>query len=307
MRDSASVFGMTFNYQFYSQNLSVMFEMFQLGFMTNAFIATVIMGLLLAYFGVHVVGRGIVFVDLALGQISSLGVAIAAYLGTGATWIPITTTLVGAFLLSLIKIDDKRLKQEAIIGIIYAICSAATVLLISKSAHGDSDIQEVLFGNILAVSWEQIITLAIVFGILGIVHFIFRKQFFAITKMYEDNRGDEVGIFNFWNFLFYISIGLAIVFAVEIGGVIPIFAYLIIPGVCGIMLSKSNMVVILSALGLSVLGGFFGLNMSFNYDFPAGSSIVAVLGMLFVLVSIYNLISSAGKKAEQSKTEAEVL
>lgn len=281
-----------------------MFEMFNLGFMTNAFIAIVIIGLLLAYLGVHVVGRGIVFVDLALGQISSLGVAIAAYLGTGTTWIPIAATLVGAFLLSLIKIEDKRLKQEAIIGIIYAICSAATVLLISKSAHGDSDIQEVLFGNILAVSWGQITTLAIVFGILGLLHFIFRKKFFELTKKYEENRGDEVGLFNFWNFLFYISIGLAIVFAVEVGGVIPIFAYLIIPSVCGIMISTSNTIVISSALVLSVLGGFFGLNMSFNYDFPAGSSIVAVLGVLFILVSAYNLIS--GSKKEFQKDQAQV-
>jgi|AntRauTorcE11897_2_1112592.scaffolds.fasta_scaffold19322_2 zinc/manganese transport system permease protein len=273
-----------------------MFEMFNLGFMTNAFIAAVIVGLLLSYFGVHVVGRGIVFVDLALGQISSLGVAIAAYLDTGSTWIPIAATLTGAFLLSLIKISDKRLKQEAIIGIIYAICSAATVLLISKSAHGDSDIQEVLFGNILAVSWAQITTIAIVFAALGLLHLIFRKQFFRLTKMYEDNRGAEVGIFNLWNFLFYISIGLAIVFAVEIGGVIPVFAYLIIPAVCGIMLSQSKVYVIIFAMILSVLGGFFGLNMSFNYDFPAGSSIVAVLGVLFVLVSLINGIQNVRAK-----------
>lgn len=275
-----------------------MFEMFNLSFMTQAFVAAVIIGLLLTYLGVHVVGRGIVFVDLALGQISSLGVAIAVYLGTGNTWIPIAATLVGAFLLSLIKIKDKRLKQEAIIGIIYAISSAATVLLISKSAHGDSDIQEVLFGNILAVSWEQITTIAIIFGILGLFHFIFRKQFFDLTALYEDNRGDEVDLFNFWNFLFYISIGLAIVFAVEIGGVIPVFAYLIIPSVCGIMLSTSRVVVILSALGMSILGGFFGLNMSFNYDFPAGSSIVAVLGIIFVIVSVINVFINKKNKEE---------
>ncbi|WP_440999435.1 metal ABC transporter permease [Fodinibius sp. SL11] len=268
--------------------------------MTQAFVAAIIIGLLLSYLGVHVVRRGIVFVDLALGQISSLGVAIAAYLGTESAWIPIAATLIGAFLLSLIKIEDNRLKQEAIIGIIYAIASAATVLLISKSAHGDSDIQEVLFGNILAVSWSQITTLAIVFGGLGLLHFIFRKKFFALTERFENNQGDEVGVFNFWNFIFYISIGLAIVFAVEIGGVIPIFAYLIIPGVCGIMISKSKSVVILSAIGLSILGGFFGLNMSFNYDFPAGSSIVAMLGILFALVSIYNLLSSSQKMEEGS-------
>jgi len=283
-----------------------MFEMFNLAFMTNAFIATLIIGILLSYFGVHVVGRGIVFVDLALGQISSLGVAIAAYMGTGTTWIPIVATLVGAFLLSLIKIKDTRLKQEAIIGIIYAICSAVTVLLISKSAHGDSAIQEVLFGNILAVSWDQITTLAIVFGLLGLVHVIFRKQFFALTKKYEESRGDEVGLFDFWNFLFYISIGLAIVFAVEIGGVIPIFSYLIIPSVCGIMISKSRVVVIISAIMLSILGGFLGLNLSFHYDFPAGSSIVAMLGLLFILVSAYNLVSSSEEKTLNSPEETEI-
>ena len=278
-----------------------MFEMFSLNFMVQAFIAAVITGLLLSYFGVHVVGRGIVFVDLALGQISSLGVAIAAYLNTGSTWIPIVATVVGAFLLSLIKIKDKRLKQEAIIGIIYAFASAVTVLLISKSPHGDSDIQEVLFGNILAVSWEQITMLAIVFGILAVIHIIFRKQFFKLTEIFEERRGDEVGLFNIWNFLFYMSIGLAIVFAVEIGGVIPVFSFLIIPSVGGIMLARSNAMVVVSALIISLLGCFLGLNLSYHYDFPAGSSIVAVLGILFVVVSTYNLFTGTPEKVEESK------
>jgi len=278
-----------------------MFEMFSLNFMVQAFIAAVITGLLLSYFGVHVVGRGIVFVDLALGQISSLGVAIAAYLNTGSTWIPIVATVVGAFLLSLIKIKDKRLKQEAIIGIIYAFASAVTVLLISKSPHGDSDIQEVLFGNILAVSWEQITMLAIVFGILAVIHIIFRKQFFKLTEIFEERRGDEVWLFNIWNFLFYMSIGLAIVFAVEIGGVIPVFSFLIIPSVGGIMLARSNAMVVVSALIISLLGCFLGLNLSYHYDFPAGSSIVAVLGILFVVVSTYNLFTGTPEKVEESK------
>jgi len=129
-----------------------MFEMFQLPFMVQALIAALITGAVLSYLGVHVVGRGIVFVDLALGQISSLGVAFAAFIGTGLTSIPLIFTLAGALLMSFINIRDKRLKQEAIIGILYAFASALTVLFISKTPHGDSDIQEVLFGNILSVS-----------------------------------------------------------------------------------------------------------------------------------------------------------
>src|SRR6185295_12843242 len=164
-----------------------MFDMFQLDFITQAFVLTVIVGIVLSYLGVHVVGRGIVFVDLALGQISSLGVAFSDYVGKGKTTIPILFTLLGAFLMSFIHIRDRRLKLEAIIGIIYAVASAATVMLISKTPHGDSDIQEVLFGNILSVSWEQIQMIGIIFGIIGLLHLLFHKKFFLLTETFEND------------------------------------------------------------------------------------------------------------------------
>jgi zinc/manganese transport system permease protein len=264
--------------------------MFQLPFMVQAFVAAIITGALLSYLGVHVVGRGIVFVDLALGQISSLGVAFAVFIGTGLTSIPLIFTLTGALLMSFINIRDKRLKQEAIIGILYAFASALTVLLISKTPHGDSDVQEVLFGNILAVSTQQISLIGIVFGAIALMHLIFFRKFFALTESFESGINHLVGIFNIWNFLFYISIGLAIVFAVKINGVIPVFSFLIIPAVSAIMLSKNNITVIILAFIISLLASFFGLNFSFHYDFPAGSSIVAVLGGIFILASVYNIV-----------------
>jgi zinc/manganese transport system permease protein len=267
-----------------------MFQMFQLPFMVQAFTAAIITGAVLSYLGVHVVGRGIVFVDLALGQISSLGVAFAAFIGTGLTSIPLIFTLAGALLMSFINIRDKRLKQEAIIGILYAFASALTVLLISKTPHGDSDIQEVLFGNILSVSWDKITTIAIVFAAIGLSQLIFFKKFFALTRSFESGENHLIGIFNFWNFLFYISIGLAIVYAVKINGVIPVFSYLIIPAVSAIMLSKNNVAVFVISFVISVLAGFFGLNFSFHYDFPAGSSIVAILGAIFILSSLYKFL-----------------
>ena len=279
-----------------------MFEMFQLPFMVQAFSAAVITGILLSYLGVHVVGRGIVFVDLALGQISSLGVAFAAFMGTGVTSIPLIFTLSGALLMSFINIRDKRLKQEAIIGILYAFASALTVLLISKTAHGDSDIQEVLFGNILSVSWEQITAIGIVAGAILLIQFIFFRKFFSLTESFEHGVNHLIGIFNIWNFLFYISIGLAIVYAVKINGVIPVFSYLIIPAVSAIMLTKNKTTVIIVAILISILGGFFGLNFSFHYDFPAGSSIVVVLGGIFILVSVYRIIRGVTDKKQISNT-----
>src|SRR5437773_4840559 len=173
-----------------------MFEMFQLSFMVQAFIAALITGAVLSYLGVHVVGRGIVFVDLALGQISSLGVAFAAFIGTGMTSIPLIFTLAGALLMSFINIRDKRLKQEAIIGILYAFASALTVLLISKTPHGDSDIQEVLFGNILSVNTEQINIAGIVFGVLALTQIIFFRKFFVLTESFENGEFHKAVLLN---------------------------------------------------------------------------------------------------------------
>jgi zinc/manganese transport system permease protein len=271
-----------------------MFEMFQLSFMTQAFIAAIITGVLLSYMGVHVVGRGIVFVDLALGQISSLGVAFAAFIGTGVTSIPLIFTLTGALLMSFISIRDKRLKQEAIIGIFYAFASALTVLLISKTPHGDSDIQEVLFGNILSTGMDQITLTGMVFGGIALLQLVFFKKFYGLTKAFENGDSYKSGVFNIWNFLFYISIGLAIVFAVKINGVIPVFSYLIIPAVSAIMLSKNDTVVFIISVIISIIASFLGLNFSFHYDFPAGSSIVAMLGGLFMVAAAIKFLKNLG-------------
>ncbi len=269
-----------------------MFDMFTQDFIFNALKVSVIMGLLLSYLGVHVVGRGIVFVDLALGQISMLGVAVANYFEKDPTIISIIFTMVGAFLLSFIKIKDKRLKQEAIIGIVYAVASAVTVLFISKAPHGESDISEVLFGSVFTVTTAQIVAMSVVFGIIGITHFIFRKKFFELTEKFENHEIEDIGVFNLWNFLFYLSIGLSIVLAVRIAGVIPVFSYLIIPPVSAILLTRKRSAAVIVALTVSVIGSFFGLYFSANFDFPAGSSVVAILGGLFLVVVIIRSIKS---------------
>jgi len=264
-------------------------DLFALDFVRSALIVSVIMGLLLSYLGTHVVGRGIVFVDLALGQISMMGVAVAAFLELDATTVATVFTLVGALLLSFIKVKDKRLKQEAIIGILYAVSSAATVLLISKAAHGDSDIQEVLFGSLFTVTHSDIVSTAVVFTILAVVHFVFRKKFFDITEKYENDEIEDLGAFNLWNFLFYISIGLAIVLAVRTGGVIPVFSFLVIPPVSAILITRSKRAIIPIALVLSVVGSFIGVYFSVQFDFPVGSSIVAMLGFVFGLAALARL------------------
>jgi len=270
-------------------------DLFALDFVRNALLVSVLMGLMLSYLGVHVVGRGIVFVDLALGQISMLGVAVAAYLEMDPTWISIAFTLAGAVLLSMIKTTDRRLKQEAVIGIIYAVSSALTVLLISKAAHGDADIQEVLFGSVFTTTRSQIAWMAGVFGLLAAVHLVFRRQLFEVTRKYEEKELEDLGAFNVWNFVFYISIGLAIVLAVRVGGVIPVFAYLVIPPVSAILVTRRTQAgVVLLALPISVLGSLVGVYFSVEFDFPAGPSVVAILGAIFAVAAVIRLVRGHG-------------
>ncbi len=264
-------------------------DLFSQGFIINALLVSIVMGLLLAYLGVHVVGRGIVFVDLALGQISMLGVAFAGFIEQDPTVVSIVFTMVGAFLLSFVKVTDRRLKQEAIIGIIYAFASALTVLLISKTAHGEADISEVLFGSLFTVTHSQLVTMAVVFGLIGLMHVLFRKRFFALTEKFENHDVEDVGLFDLWNFLFYLSIGLAIVLAVRAGGVIPVFSFIVVPPVAAILLTQRRVGTVLLALALSVAGSFFGVYFSVTFDFPAGASIVAILGGLFLLAAAVRL------------------
>ncbi len=274
-----------------------MLDMFTQDFIFNALKVSIIMGLLLSYLGVHVVGRGIVFVDLALGQISMLGVAFANYLEKDPTVISIVFTMVGAFILSFVNVKDKRLKQEAIIGIVYAVASAATVLLISKAPHGESDISEVLFGSLFTVTTTQIMIMAAVFGLIGLSHVIFRKKFFELTEKFENHQVEHIGVFNLWNFLFYLSIGLTIVLAVRAGGVIPVFSYIVVPPVGAILLTRKKGSLVLIAMLVSVIGSFFGIYFSTHFDFPAGSSVVAVLGAIFLLAAGVRLGKGRSNKA----------
>ncbi|MFQ6674439.1 MAG: metal ABC transporter permease [Fidelibacterota bacterium] len=262
-----------------------MFEMFGLTFMLYAFAAYVTMGLVLSYLGVHVVGRGIVFVDLAIGQISYLGVAFAAFMGWNEITVSFLFTLLGSIVLSFIRVKDKRLKLEGIIGIFYAVSSALTVLFISKTPHGEADIQEVFFGNILGVTKGDLLKMIVVFGILAFLHMVSHRRLFRITHEYENHQLEGGRTFQLWNIFFYLSIGIAIVFAVEVGGVIPVFSFIIIPPVAAVTVSKNEPAVVVITLIIAILASYLGLLFSYRMDFPTGATTVATLGILALLAS----------------------
>jgi zinc/manganese transport system permease protein len=200
-------------------------------------------------------------------------------------------TLVGAVGLSLIQTDNKRVPQEAIIGIIYAVASAASILLMAKTPHGDADVTEILFGNILAISPVQITEMAVLFGGVALLHVLFHRQFFALLQHHAEPthfggklpKGKPVSPLNFWNMLFYLSLALVISEAIGVAGVLQVFSYLIVPAVCALLMFRGLLPILLTALGIAALASVGGLYASYTYDLPPGASIVAAFGVLFLI------------------------
>src|SRR6266403_2453000 len=158
-------------------------------FLLAPFVASLILTGIHAYLGVHVVERGVIFVDLSLAQIAALGATIAILLPiTGGDphapityWVSLAFTFLGALVFSTIRTHRARIPQEAIIGICYAVASAAAILAMSKAATQTEHLKEMLVGNILTVSWAEVRTTALLYGLIGLFHFVFRKKFLLIS------------------------------------------------------------------------------------------------------------------------------
>src|SRR5229473_5765583 len=202
-----------------------------LTFLLAPFVASLILTGIHAYLGVHVVERGVVFVDLSLAQIAALGTTIAVLAGydphgTGAYWTSLLFTFVGAAIFSTIKAHKARVPQEAIIGIAYAVASAAAILAMSKSVSETEHLKEMLVGNILTVNWQEVRTTAMVYGVIGLFHYMFRKKFLLISTDPEGAEKQGLSV-RFWDFLFYASFGFVVTSSVAIAGVLLVFCYLI--------------------------------------------------------------------------------
>src|SRR5664279_967584 len=154
-----------------------------------AFVASLILTGIHAYLGVHVVERGVIFVDLSLAQIAAFGATIAMLTPLAAGdphapavyWISLVFTFLGAFVFSTIRSRRARIPQEAIIGICYAVASAAAILAMSKAVEQTEHLKEMLVGNILTVSWFEVARTALLYGAIGLFHYVYRKKFLAIS------------------------------------------------------------------------------------------------------------------------------
>ncbi len=256
-----------------------------------------------AYLGVHVVERGVIFVDLALAQIAALGATIAILLeldphAGGAYWISLVFTFLGAGIFALARTRRAHIPQEAFIGITYAVASAATILAMSKATGETEHLKDMLVGNILAVSWEEVRFIALLYTAIGLFHYIFRKNFLLIST---DPRAAEArGLsIRLWDFLFYASFGIVVTRSVAIAGVLMVFCYLIVPAV-GAMLFADRIGPRL-AIGwtMGTLVSALGVYLSVELDLPTGATIVCTFGGVLVLMFLTHLIFFHGRQARQ--------
>jgi len=249
-----------------------------------AFVMSALMILSHTYLGLHVLARGIIFVDLALAQVAALGVSFAFLLGeephgVNAQLYAFGATLTVAFAFAGLRRIPGKITREVIIGCVYVVSTALSIVILSRSTQGMEELKSLFNGNILWVNWQEIMLLASIYLVLAIFHLIYRKRFYALSFATEEERPQGF----LWEFLFFASFAVVITLAVNVAGVLLVFAFLIIPAFSASLVVHSLMGRLFLGWCLGLSGAVAGMWLSFSADLPVGATVVSVLGLLPLL------------------------
>src|SRR5512138_2172777 len=263
-----------------------------LSFLAAPFVASLILAGIHAYLGVHVVERGVIFVDLSLAQIAALGATIAILLpfsggdphAPSVYWVSLLFTFIGAAIFSTIRSRRARIPQEAIIGISYAVASAAAILAMSKSTSESEHLKDMLVGNILAVSWPEVAKTAGLYAGVGVFHYLFRQRFLAISLDHDQAEAQGLNV-RFWDFLFYASFGFVVTSSVSIAGVLLVFCYLIVPSVAAMLYAERIGTRLAIGWTMGTVVSAAGVYLSLKLDLPTGATIVCSFGAVLILMA----------------------
>ena len=270
-----------------------------------AFVASLILTGIHAYLGVHVVERGVIFVDLSLAQIAALGATVSLLMpfsggdphAPSVYWVSLAFTFIGAAIFAMLRVKSARIPQEAIIGICYAVASAAAILAMSKATSESEHLKDMLVGNILAVSWHEVGKTAILYGGIGLFHYIFRRQFLAISQSHNDPESTGLN-YRFWDFLFYASFGFVVTSSVAIAGVLLVFCYLIVPSVAAMLYAENIGPRLAIGWTMGTIVSALGVWLSLQLDLPTGATIVCTFGLvLIVMAAVRPLFIRQGDEA----------
>ncbi|MBN2343215.1 MAG: metal ABC transporter permease [Deltaproteobacteria bacterium] len=251
------------------------------------------------YLGIHVLKRRVIFVDLALAQTAALGTTMGFVFGilpeSGASLVfSIVFATIGAAIFALTRMKSDTIPQEAVIGLFYAICAAMAILVIQKTS-GAEHVDDILVGSILWAKWGDVGIAAIAYSAVGIVHYLFRKQFMLISE--SPQKAYESGLnVRFWDFLFYLTFGFVISFSVRIAGVLLVFVFLVAPAIMAFLLTQKLKYQLLIGWATGTLVTVMGLAVSYFGDFPSGPAVIVLYGVVLVIQGIvYYLLKSPVK------------
>ncbi len=265
------------------------------------FVASLILTGIHAYLGVHVVERGVIFVDLALAQIAALGATIAILVGMdphgrGAYFLSLGFTFLGAGIFALARTRRGHIPQEAFIGIAYAVASATAILAMSKATGETEHLKDMLVGNLLAVSRAEVVKTAVLYGVIGAFHYFFRKRFLLIST--DPTKAEASGLnIKFWDFLFYASFGFVVTSSVAIAGVLLVFCYLIVPSVGAMLFADKIGRRLAIGWTMGTLVSALGVYFSVLLDLPTGATIVCTFGAVLIVMFFIHLIFFHGDRA----------
>ncbi|MFC1563497.1 metal ABC transporter permease [candidate division KSB1 bacterium] len=269
-------------------------------FMFPPFVACMLLIGINIYFGIHVIKREIIFIDIALAQIAALGGTFSVIIhqltidhaphshgeeDMVAYSLSIGFVIIAAAVFTYLKSNRLPIPLESLIGIAYAVAATGSVILLDKAAGGDVHVKEMMEGSILWVTWSQILELFIVFTIVGLFHYIFRNRFLKLTDNYNNGRSND-NYSPLWDFLFYTSFGIAVVHSVKVGGILTIFAFLIIPASISALFTDRWLSRILIGWGIGTLVTICGLYLSWTLDVPSSPTVILFLGVFLLLAII---------------------
>ena len=252
-----------------------------------AFLACLILIGIHCYLGLHIVSRGVIFVDLALAQIAALGSAVALLMGyeldSQATYIiSLGFAFVGAAVFAISRAREEKIPQEAIIGIVYAVSSAAAILILDRAPHGGEAIKSMLVGGLLYVTGPAVLKIFLIYLGIGVFHYIFRKKFLLISSNVKSAYAQGLSV-RWWDFLFYLTFGIVVTISVQIAGVLLVFSYFIVPAVCAMLFAENTWKRFVIGWIIGIVVSLAGLYFSALWDLPTGASIVTVFGLALIL------------------------
>jgi zinc/manganese transport system permease protein len=259
--------------------------------MGKPLLACLILAGIHAYLGVHVIERKVIFVDLALAQIAALGATFALLFGLDlhgpdTYWFSLVATFIGAVIFSFTRTRKEKVPHEAIIGIVYAVAASLAILILSRTAEGDEHIRYMLVGNILLVDTQEIINMAILYGLVGALHWRFRKKFILISTDVEEAYRQGVSVKK-WDLLFYVTFGLVVTSSVSIAGVLLVFSFLIVPSVSAMLFAERFSRRLILGWIIGIVTSVIGITLSYHYDLPTGAAVVSAFGgVLLFLVGL---------------------